>query len=192
MINRGGINCKLNWQVYLFHRRSDIIGLAGDLPIDAIKRVITFLSKMGLSVRDDPKKVVDVAGRQWGEPVDGLALSVLLRVKEDADELPSVSVAIHNRSAETQRLTTPGWLHFFRVSVLGPDGAEAALSPYGRELMKPERRPISAGVALAPGEAIEADIPIGQIFQLRAGPYRVHASCRMPGGPAVSNEIRIP
>ena len=34
---------------------------------------------MGLSVRDDPKKLVDIAGRQWGEAIDGLALSVILK-----------------------------------------------------------------------------------------------------------------
>jgi hypothetical protein len=63
---------------------------------------------MGLSVRDDPKKEVDIAGRTWGEPVAGLALSVALKPQEDPDALPTVSVAIHNRSAQTKRLMTRG------------------------------------------------------------------------------------
>lgn len=153
------------------------------------------MAKLGLSVRDDPKKVVDVAGRSWGEPVNGLALSVLLTPKQDEDELIAVSVAIHNRSPQTQRLTTRGWLNFFHVSVTGPDGAVIALTPYGRELMKPERQPAASEVTLAPGEAMEADIPIGALFDMRSqlsnGRYRVQATCEANGGIVASNEIEV-
>ena len=150
------------------------------------------MAKMGLSVRDDPKKVVDIAGRAWGEPVNGLALSVLLTPKQDDAQLATISVAIHNRAPAEQRLITRGWLNFFRVSVTGPDGAAAALTPYGRELMRPERQPAPSEVVLAPGEALEADIPIGSIFQMRKGQYRVRASCDAPtGGLITSNEIQV-
>ena len=150
------------------------------------------MAKMGLTVRDDPKKVVDIAGRTWGEPVNNLALSVLLTPKQDAEQLATVSVAIHNRAPHEQRLTTRGWLNFFRVSVVSPDGAAAALTPYGRELMKPERQPAPSEVVLASGEAIEADIPIGSIFQMRKGQYRVQATCEAPiGGLIKSNEIQV-
>jgi len=139
--------------------------------------------------------VVDVAGRQWGEPVDGLALSVLLTPKQDKQdnqELLTVSVAIHNRTAQERRLTTRGWLNFFRVAVAGPDGSAVALTPYGRELMKPERQPAPSEVALAAGAAVEADIPIGSVFQMRRGTYRVKATCDAPGGGLVaSNEILV-
>lgn len=146
---------------------------------------------MGLSVRDDPKKVVDVAHRDWGEAVNGLALSVQMKPREDEDELATVSAAIHNRSTETRRLTTRGWLNFFQVSVTGADGTPAEPTAYGRELLKPERQPAPAEVILAPGEAVEADIPVGSIFQMRRGVFRVRASGEVPGGRAVSNEIRI-
>jgi hypothetical protein len=147
---------------------------------------------MGLGVRDDPKKVVDVAGRTWGEPVGGLVLSVLLKPKDDVDELTTVSIAIHNVAAETQRLATRGWLNFFHVSVVGADGAVVPLTPYGRELMKPERQPAPFEVVLAPGEAIEADIPIGSIFQIRKGQVRVRAACEaFGGGLLTSNEIQV-
>lgn len=146
---------------------------------------------MGLTVRDDPRKVVDVAARAWGAPVDGLALSVLLKPKEDAAELATVSVAIHNRGMEVRRLMTRGWLHFFQVSVVGEDGSAAVLTPYGRESMKPERQPVETEVTLAPGDAIEADIPIGSIYQMRKGRYQVQASAEVPGGFVVSNEIGI-
>jgi hypothetical protein len=164
----------------------------GDPAIGVIRRFLTFLAKMGLSVRDDPKKVVDVAGRTWGEPLNGLALSVLRKPKEDADELTTVSVAIVNQASEAQRLTTRGWLNFFQVSVVGSDGVVSALTPYGRELMKPERQPAPQEVVLAPGEAIEADIPIGSIFQMSKGPFQVQATCAAPGGGrATSNQIQV-
>ena len=163
----------------------------GGILIGLIRRFLTFLAKMGLSVRDDPRKVVDIGGRQWGQPVNGLALSVLLPPRKN-EELPTISVAIHNRSAETQSLTTRGWLDFFRVSIIGPDGVAAPMTSYGAELMKPERLPAPVEVILSPGEAIEADIPIGSIFQMRRGQYRVHVSCDVPGaGGITSNEILL-
>ena len=150
------------------------------------------MAKMGLSVRDDPKKVVDVAGRAWGETTHGLALSVLLKAKEDPDELPSISVAIQNRSAETQRLMTRGWLNFLPVSVTDLNGVTAEITPYGLELMKPEHLPPLSEVVLVPVEAIEADLPLGSLYQMRKGQYRVQVSCDAPGGGRVtSNEIRI-
>ena len=164
----------------------------GDAAIGLIRDFLTFLAKMGLTVRDDPKKVVDIAGRTWGEPAGGLALSMRLRTKEDEDELPAVSVAIHNRTGETQRLTTRGWLNFFHVSVVSADGVVAGLTPYGGQLMQPERQPAPSEVALTPGEAIEADIPIGSIFEMPKGLYRVYATCEAPGGRLVtSNEVQI-
>jgi hypothetical protein len=151
------------------------------------------MAKMGLSVRDDPKKEVDVTGRTWGEPVHGLSLSLLLKTKEDPDELPAVSIAILNRGSDTKRLMTRGWLNFFHVSVT--DRADAAAPPtsYGAELMKPERQPALSEVVLAPGDAVEADIPIGSIYSMQKGDmYRVYTSCEAPGGGVVkSNEIQL-
>ena len=150
------------------------------------------MAKMGLSVRDDPRKVVDVAGRSWGEPVRGLALSVIIKPKEDDDELPSVCVAILNRSTEVRLLKTRGWLYFFQVSVVNADGAGVAMTPYGHELFKRERMPPLSDIALDPAEAIEADIPIGAVYVMPNGRYRVQASCELPEDTRiVSNEIEI-
>ena len=147
---------------------------------------------MGLTVRDDPKKVVDVAGRAWGEAVHGLALSVLLSARKHDDEPPSVSVAIHNCSPDAQRLLTRGWLNYFRVSVIDGAGARAHPTSYASELMKPERLPATAEVVLAPGQAVEADIPIGLLFEMRRGDFRVQAMCDAPGGGVIaSNEIQV-
>jgi hypothetical protein len=147
---------------------------------------------MGLSVKDDPRKVVDVAGRKWGEPANRLALSLIAKKKEDEDELPSVSVAIHNRSDETRKFTIRGWLDFIQVSVVSCDGVAAELTPYGKELFKPGRLPAPSEVTLKPGKATEADIPIGSVYQMQKGRYRVRASCDAPGGGRLrSNEIEI-
>lgn len=146
---------------------------------------------MGLTVRDDPKKVVDIAGRTWGEPVNGLTLSVQLWPREDPDQLPAISVAIQNCGSETVHLKTNGWLDFFRISVVDSSGSQAPLTSYGEALMRPERRQAAPDVVLAPGKATEADIPIGSIYRMR-GRYRVAASCETPdGGRAVSNEIEV-
>ena len=146
---------------------------------------------MGLSVRDDPKHVVDVSGRTWGKPVNGMALSVLEASKVESDDLITVTVAIHNQSADPQTLHTHGWLHFLQVAVIGPDGVQATLTPYGGELMKPERQPALGPVTLGPGEATEADIPIGSIYKMSRGAYNVQASAQLTDGTAVSNEIRV-
>ena len=48
------------------------------LPVATNKfiRFYNFLANMGLVLRDDPPKVIDMTGREWGEVVDGLALSI--------------------------------------------------------------------------------------------------------------------
>ena len=145
------------------------------------------MAKMGLSVKDDPRKIVDIAGREWGDPVDGLALSVMLRPKEDPDELPAISVAIQNRGTLILRLPTLGWLHFFQVSLNDSRGAAVELTPYGRERMKPERMQALSEIVLEPGEATEADIPLGSIYQMGRGQYRVQASCETPSGVRASS-----
>ncbi|HEY4089523.1 MAG TPA: hypothetical protein VGM43_26535 [Bryobacteraceae bacterium] len=146
---------------------------------------------MGLTVRDDPKKVVDVAGRTWGQPVDDIALSMQLRAKEDPEELPSVSVAVRNVGETRRTLRTRGWLEFLNVTVRDSSGRDAELTSYGREVTKPEHAKPAAEVELAPGEATEADIPIGSIYRMK-GTYRVQASCAtVEGGRSVSNEIEV-
>ena len=146
---------------------------------------------MGLTVRDDPKKVVDVAGRTWGQPVDDIALSMQLRAREDPEELPSVSVAVRNVGGTRRTLRTRGWLEFLNVTVRDASGRDAELTSYGREVLKPEHAQAATEVELEPGGALEADIPIGSIYRMR-GTYRVQASCATPeGGRAVSNEIEV-
>jgi hypothetical protein len=136
------------------------------------------MAKMGLSVRDDPPKVVDLTIRSWGEPADGLVLSVYEIPRYDREALPRISVVIRNIGQERKTLTVPGWLFFYHFEVLLPDDSPAPLSPFGRELLKPARRTENLAVPLDPGEFQEAEIPIGSLFNLRArGRYVVSVGC---------------
>jgi len=137
-------------------------------------------------VRDDEPKTVDVAGREWGEPAGGFAISIQQIRKEDPAQLPAISAAIRNVSGERKHFEIPGWLVFYTLEITGPDGGRVGLTGFGRELLKPERHQGSIVVDLAPGQAVETDIPIGSIYDMRArGEYRIRAVAALPEGSVV-------
>jgi hypothetical protein len=155
--------------------------------INAFRRFVNLLASMGLILRDDRPRVIDMTGRQWGQTVAGLALSILEATKEDPKQLPVLSVVIRNTGPDRKTLTVPGWLFFYRIETTAPPTA------YGRELLKPERRDEKIDVALGPGDAKEADLPIGLLYEMRApGTYHVRLSCQLPDGLTLhSNEIDL-
>lgn len=138
-------------------------------------------------VRDDPPKVIDVAARKWGDPVDGFALSIEQIPNEEAGAPPSLSVVLRNVGGTPQTLEIPGWLHFYRFDMTVP------LSPFGRELLKPERSNERLTVRLRPGETVDTQVPIGSIFTMKqTGEYSTRVSCTLPsGGTLLSNTIAI-
>jgi len=149
---------------------------------------------MGLSVRDDPKRVVDPETRQWGSPVDGFALSIeSVLLREDRSVMSNLSVVLRNVSAASKSLVVPGWLFFFHVEMTGPDGTPVPVSSFGGELLKPSRRTERIDVTLAPGALTETQIPVGSIFEMRAkGEYQIEAWCELPGEARLqSNQISI-
>ena len=157
-----------------------------------IRGVLDFLARMGLSVRDDPPRVVDLSVRQFGESRGGLALSILQIPRDDRDALASVSVVLRNVSQEPKAFTIPGWLAFYRFDVRLPDGSPAAMKPFGRALADPNRKKESVKVALAPGGLNETEVPLGSIFNLKAGErFSVRASCQLNDTLLESNEIVI-
>jgi len=157
------------------------------------KGFFDFMAKMGLSVRDDPPRVVDLAAREWGEARDGLALSIEELPRESPDELPSLSVVLRNVTDRTVQLSTPGWLLFYRFDVRTAEGQLVELSPFGRELMKAEHNKARSEVSLAPGAIAETQPPIGSIYGLRPRThYLLRVACEpTPGIQLTSNEIRI-
>jgi hypothetical protein len=142
---------------------------------------------MGLILRDDRPRVIDITGRQWGESAAGLALSIREATKEDPQHLPVLSVVLRNTGPGRRTLIVPGWLFFYQIEINAP------LTGYGRELLKPERRAEKQDVALGPGDATEADLPIGLLYEMPPpGTYRVRLSCSLPDGPVLrSNEIDV-
>jgi hypothetical protein len=159
----------------------------------AFERFYNFLANMGLVLRDDPPKVIDMTGREWGETADGLNLSVREIPKQDTGEQPVLSVVIRNTGNEARMLTVPDWLFFFQVHVVAPDDSNIPLTAYGRQLLKPERSARHMEITLGPGDAKETDIPVAALYEMRArGNYRVRVSCRV--GDAVvlrSNEAVV-
>jgi hypothetical protein len=142
---------------------------------------------MGLILRDDPPKVIDMTGREFGEAVNGLELSIRESPKEDPHERTVLSVVIRNRESEKKIFTVPGWLFFYGVQI------DAPLSGYGEQVLKPERRTERFEVTLIANEAKETDVPLGLLYDLRAGSdYRVRVSARLADGAVLtSNEIVV-
>jgi hypothetical protein len=144
----------------------------------AFSRIYRLLANMGLILRDDPPKVIDMIGREWGEAVNGLALSIR--------EIPGgvLSVVIRNSGPEQKTFDAPGWLFFYEIH------SDAPLSAYGRELLKPERNTERIEIKLGPGEAKETDLPLAVLYDMRAqGSYKVRVSCKLLN--LTSNEIAV-
>lgn len=161
--------------------------------MSGFRRFFDFMAGMGLIVRDDPKKVIDLTVREWGPEVDGFVLSIGEIPHEDPDAQAAVSLVLRNVGTASRQLTVPGWLFFYRFEILGADGTAASMSSFGKELLKPARRTERVEVALGPGEFTETQIPIGSMFSLSGRvKYRVFASCAPFEGVLVrSNEIVI-
>jgi hypothetical protein len=138
-------------------------------------RFYNFLANMGLVLRDDPPKVIDLTGREWGESAGGLVLSI-------REQVAAISVVIKNLGTDPRTLSVPPWIFFYQA-----EGLE--LTPYGRQLMSPDQKRQLVEVKLSPGEAIETELPIAKIYNLRD---KLRVSCQLPDGTLLrSNEITI-
>ena len=155
--------------------------------VSGFARIYNFLANMGLVLRDDPPRVIEMTGRQWGQPVNGLALSVREIPREDPRQQTVLSVVIRNEGPEPKTFTVPGWLFFYELQLDAPPTA------YGSQLLKPERKTERMEVTLAPGQAKETDLPAGVLYDMRtSGDYRIKVLCRLPDGAVLtSNEIVV-
>jgi len=59
-----------------------------------------------------------MAGREWGEPADGLGLSIRALPREGPREPAVLSVVIRNEGPEPKHFMVPGWVFFYRVEAL--------------------------------------------------------------------------
>jgi hypothetical protein len=149
-------------------------------------RFYNFLANMGLILRDDPPRVIDMTGREWGEAVDGLALSIRELPRDDARQVTGISVVMKNEGTAQRALTVPPWIFFYEI-----EGLE--LTPYGRQLLSPNRKGKNIDVTLGPGDAIETELPIATLYNIRAsGNYEIQVSCRLPDQASLrSNAISV-
>jgi len=141
---------------------------------------------MGLVLRDDPPKVIDMAGREWGDTADGLALSIRELKREEPGQVAGISVVMRNGGTDPKTLDVPPWIFYYEI-----EGLE--LTPYGRQSMNQDRTAKNIEVTLPPGDAVETDLPIATIYKIRAaGDYKIRVSCRLPDGLTLrSNEIIV-
>jgi hypothetical protein len=158
------------------------------LPVTTNKftRFYNFLANMGLVLRDDPPRIIDMTGREWGELVNGLALSVRELKREDPGHVAGISVVIKNAGTDPKTLDVPPWIFYYKI-----EGLE--LTPFGRQSMNADLKAKNIEVTLHPGDAVETDLPIATIYKIRAaGDYKVRVSCRLPDGSELrSNEIVV-
>jgi hypothetical protein len=148
-------------------------------------RFYNFLANLGLVIRDDPPKVIDLTGRAWGASTDGLALSIRELNREDAGQVAGISVVMKNEGTYKRSLTVPPWIFFYRI-----EGLE--LTPYGRKLMTSDRTEKDVEVALEPGGAVETDLPLATLYNVRAGNFRLSVSCQLADQTILrSNELMI-
>jgi hypothetical protein len=159
----------------------------------AFLRFYNFLANLGLVLRDDPPKVVDLTGREWGATVNGLALSIRQIPKHDPEEQAVLSVVIRNVGRDRKTFIVPGWLFFYEVEIIAQDGAEVSRTFYGDKLLTTERKTERLEVSLDASEARETDLPLGALYAMRRGDsYRVLVRCKQDGGTAVtSNELIV-
>lgn len=158
----------------------------------AFERFYNFLANLGLVLRDDPPKVVDLTGREWGETVNGIALSIRQIPKHDPAEQAVLSAVIRNAGADRKTFIVPGWLFFFEAEVTSSEGLEVPRTFYGNQLQNTKGKTERLQASLAAGEAKETDLPLGAIYALRSGSnYRVRVRCRLDAGVIASNEIEV-
>lgn len=139
------------------------------MPGNGFERFYNFLANMGLVLRDDPPRVIDVTGREWGDVVDGLVLSIRELPRDDERRVTGISVVVRNTAPEARTLDGP---LAARYRVEG-----AGLSAYGQKLAaaSPPANPVS--VVVAAGGAIETELPIATTHELRArGEYRLRVA----------------
>jgi len=143
-------------------------------------KLFDILANMGIWIRLNDKRTEPPPeeGRDWGEPAGNFALSLASRGDEN------VSILIKNLGATEIRAQLPGWLHYFKVEVIGPDGGAVALKPFGKQALNDPHLARLVERSFPAGKYLATDIPVGALYDMRlTGVYRVMVSCPVPGQP---------
>ena len=137
-----------------------------------------WMALSGLMMKDDEPIEKRDPNREWGPPVGGLLLSAKAKGRR-------ISIVIKNAGTQHVRQQIPEWLFFYQLEI----SPAPPLTNFGKQALNPLRTSRPADLALTPGKAIEAEIPVDSLYQLGSGSYRVRASCDIAGLKLVSNEV---
>ena len=155
-------------------------------PDNKFTRFYNFLANMGLVIRDDPPRVIDLTGREWGAATNGLALSIRELPREDPRQVTGISVVMKNVGTEAKRVVMSSGPFFYRIHGLD-------LTPFGQQFFKSRQQGQQTSVTLGPGDPSETDLPLSTMYDLRRlGEHRVYVTAALPDGAELrSNEITI-
>lgn len=131
------------------------------------------------------------AKRTWGASVDGITLSASANTPcPSPDEPLRIDVALRNIGTEPKTFSIGAWIEFFTLTIIQPDGTEAALTAFGKRQFEAARKQDERKIVVAPEQEIDADLPAGALYELRqTGVYRIVGKCQKSR--AVSNEFEI-
>ena len=155
-------------------------------PANKFTRFYDFLANLGLVIRDDPPKVIDLSARAWGAAEGGLSLSVAELPREGSRGVTGISVVMRNEAGEPKRFTAPPLARFYRIEGLEP-------TAYGRQLLHTSQNQPQSEISLSPGGVINTDLPLATTYNVRAaGEYKIQVTCTLADGTVLrSNELTI-
>lgn len=129
--------------------------------------------------------------RSWGPEVDGFSISIAANsVKPTPDDPLRIEIALRNTGATPREISVRPWLIFFPIQISDSEGHPASLNKFGQRQMEAAQATGARPLTLPGGETLEADIPIGALYNWRPGTiYTLYGHCL--AGRAISNELEI-
>jgi hypothetical protein len=144
------------------------------------RSIYHWMALSGLMMKDDEPLEVRDPDREWGPQAGGLMLSAKGKGRR-------LSVVIKNEGAQEIRETIPEWILFYKLKMSG----DPPLTTFGKRALDPKRSTRRTELVLTPSKAIEAEIPVDSLYDLRGATHRVQASCDLAGIHLVSNEVTL-
>jgi hypothetical protein len=142
--------------------------------------IYRWLAICGLVMKDDEPLDVRDPDRKWGPAVDGLMLSAKARGQR-------LSVVLKDAGSEEIRANIPGWLFFYHLDI----SPAAPLTNFGKQALDPKRNDRRTDIVLTPGNAIEAELTLDSLYDLRGPIRQITVSCEIAGRTLYSNPVTL-
>lgn len=110
--------------------------------------------------------------------VPGVSLTIAAPAKSYVlGEIIKLHLSLSNASGQTHKRLETDYEYEFEVQAVGPDGAPAQLTDYGRKLRRsPFFATLANDVDILPGSTVEVDEDISKIYQFaKPGSYHLSA-----------------